>query len=394
MYAVKCLCRVSMVKYNNIYCVASLLAGLAQFQEWVGILVVDNVVEAIRLGMEINQPQYNQRRVSEAKLLGELYNYRMIESNIIFNTLYLAVSFGQFPDGTNPIDLPPDMMRIRLILTILETCGQYFEKGSLKKKCDIFLLFFQKYLFTKVQPLPIDVDYSIQDTLESIRPNITMYASAAEVDEAIAEISPQLKTMLGSQEAEEETATEEDEDTETEGDKTPEEDLDEEVKVNKKLEVVKCEEDDEFLAELEKTMSSELTGRLNTSHRVNSSDLALPMNRGFKGHKVDGNKMQFSVLLKKGSKQQFKKMDIPLESEFASNLFDKQKAALREREEMKRLVLSQEQRQEEEELLAEQQEQGHRGSATYTIRTGGERKQKPRKAPQLTTDMFNFSGKK
>ena len=39
------------------------------------------------------------------------------------------------------------------------------------------------------------------------------------------------------------------------------------------------------------------------------------------------------------------------ESEFASNLFDKQKAALREREEMKRLVLSQEQRQEEEELL-------------------------------------------
>ena len=53
--------------------------------------------------------------------------------------------------------------------------------------------------------------------------------------------------------------------------------------MNKKLEVVKCEEDDEFLAELEKTMSSELTGRLNTSHRVNSSDLALPMNRGFKG---------------------------------------------------------------------------------------------------------------
>ena len=69
------------------------------------------------------------------------------------------------------------------------------------------------------------------------------------------------------------------------------------------------------------------------------------------GHKIEGNVMQFSVLLKKGSKQQFKAMDIPLESEFASNLFDKQKAAIKEREEMKRLVLSQEQRQEEEELL-------------------------------------------
>jgi regulator of nonsense transcripts 2 len=61
--------------------------------------VVDNVLEAIRIGMEINQPHYNQRRVAEAKLLGELYNYRMVESNIIFNTLYLVISFGSLPDG-------------------------------------------------------------------------------------------------------------------------------------------------------------------------------------------------------------------------------------------------------------------------------------------------------
>ena len=62
--------------------------------------MVDNVLEAIRIGMEINQPQYNQRRIAEAKLLGELYNYRMVESNIIFNTLYLVISFGALPDGT------------------------------------------------------------------------------------------------------------------------------------------------------------------------------------------------------------------------------------------------------------------------------------------------------
>ena len=74
-------------------------ANLNMFQETVGILVVDNVLEAMRIGMEINQPQYNQRRISEAKLLGELYNYRMIESNIIFNSLYLVISFGALPDG-------------------------------------------------------------------------------------------------------------------------------------------------------------------------------------------------------------------------------------------------------------------------------------------------------
>jgi len=156
---------------------------------------------------------------------------------------------------------------------------------------------------------------------------------------------------------------------------------------------VKCEEDDEFVAELERTMTSELTGRKmdSTVNKVNSSDLALPMNRGFKGHKIDGNSVQFSVMMKKGSKQQFKKMDIPVESEFASNLFDKQKAVVREREEMKRLVLSQEMRQEEEELMAEQLDQHKTSGVSYRA---GERKQKPRKAPQLTTDMFNFSSGK
>eukprot|EP00116_Pleurobrachia_bachei_P006654 sb/3466916/ len=253
------------------------------YQERVGITVVENVLEAIRVGMEINQPQYNQRRVAEAKLLGELYNYRMIESNIIFNTLYLVISFGSLPDATNPIDPPTDTIRIRLVLTIMDTCGQYFEKGNLKKKCDTFLLFFQKYLFTKVQPLPIDVDYSIQDTMEAIRPHMTLYSTVVEVDEAIAEISPQLRHVLGSQEVDDDDDDEDDEDTETEdaGDDGNSPTEDEEVKV-KKLEVHKCEEDEEFLKELEKTMTAELSDR-KTNMRVGSSDLALPMNRGFKG---------------------------------------------------------------------------------------------------------------
>ena len=51
----------------------------------------------------------------------------------------------------------------------------------------------QKYLLTKAQPLPIDVEYSVQDTLESIRPNIKMYSNISDVEDAIAEISPSLK---------------------------------------------------------------------------------------------------------------------------------------------------------------------------------------------------------
>ena len=46
---------------------------------------------------------------------------------------------------------------------------------------------------------------------------------------------------------------------------------------------VTCAEDDDFISELEKTMLGELTGRNNSFMKVNSSELALPMNRGFKG---------------------------------------------------------------------------------------------------------------
>jgi hypothetical protein len=53
-------------------------------QEMVGTHVVDGVMEDIRLGMEVNLPKYSQRRVAMIKYLGELYNYRMVESSDIF----------------------------------------------------------------------------------------------------------------------------------------------------------------------------------------------------------------------------------------------------------------------------------------------------------------------
>jgi len=34
--------------------------------------------------MEINHPKYNQRRISVIRFLGELYNYRLVESGDIF----------------------------------------------------------------------------------------------------------------------------------------------------------------------------------------------------------------------------------------------------------------------------------------------------------------------
>ena len=202
-YATKCLSQSWNIKFNNIHCLASLVAGLVGYRDDVGHCVVDDVLEETRVGMEINHPRYNQRRFSNVKYLGELYNYRMLESTIIFNILYSLVTFGVTYDHnhTTAIDPPENLFRIRLICLLLETCGQYFDRGSSKKKLDYFLSYFQRYIwFKKSNPywseaskdtssheendefttklrFPVEVDYLVQDTIEPLRPKLHLATS-------------------------------------------------------------------------------------------------------------------------------------------------------------------------------------------------------------------------
>ena len=106
--------------------------------------VIDNVLENVRLGMETNRFRCNQRRVSTLKYLGEIYNYQLIEADIIFNTLYGLITFGSCVDlSLSELDPPEHLFRIQLVCTLLDTCGQYFDRGQNKKKLDCFLVFFQ-----------------------------------------------------------------------------------------------------------------------------------------------------------------------------------------------------------------------------------------------------------
>ncbi len=52
------------------------------------------------------------------------------------------------PGRINPFDMPDDFFRIRLIATLLETCGIFFNRGAAGKKLDYFLSFFQVGIHT------------------------------------------------------------------------------------------------------------------------------------------------------------------------------------------------------------------------------------------------------
>lgn len=185
-YAVKCLSKAYYIRYHLIRCLADLVSGISSYQDKAVVKVIDTVFEDIRAGLEIHSPRLAQRRVAMAKYLGELYNYRLVESPNILNTLYSIISLGVTMDPENPSEMdPPDsLFRLKLACVLLETCGQYFTSAVSRKRLDYFLVFFQQYYwFKKSDPMysseenatnlfPILADYHYKETLAAVRPNL------------------------------------------------------------------------------------------------------------------------------------------------------------------------------------------------------------------------------
>lgn len=136
------------VRYNNVHILAILVGALGRYHQDFAYSVIDEVLEQISLGLEQNNFKHNQRRIAQVKYLGELYNYKLVDSPVIFDALYRIVTFGHEggtprPGKICPLDMPDDFFRIRLVCTLLDVCGMCFDKGSAKKKLDFFLTFFQ-----------------------------------------------------------------------------------------------------------------------------------------------------------------------------------------------------------------------------------------------------------
>ncbi|MEQ2184948.1 Regulator of nonsense transcripts upf2, partial [Goodea atripinnis] len=456
-YLICCMINIWNVKYNSIHCVANLLAGLVAYQEDVGIHVVDGVLEDIRLGMEdrlllviiphvliqVNQPKFNQRRISSAKFLGELYNYRMVESAVVFRTLFSFISFGVNQDGSpSPLDPPEHLFRIRLVCTLLDTCGQYFDRGSSKKKLDCFLIYFQnleddlikgctclqRYIWwkksvdvwTKDHPFPIDIDYMISDTLELLRPKMRLSCSLDEATKHVADLEREVLVKLGKDElpddagmamekdgrssamSEGEPLDEEDEDEDDEGAADTEEQSGNESEMNEQEEdvspsvvMVTClclhhvtekrecqqtegseneeeereeeeEENTDYLTDSNKeNETDEENSRSGEAVKVHQLDVAIPLQlksqlkKGGSGQQCMGegdsdisDTMQFVMLTRKGNKQQYKILNVPLSSHLAANHFNQQQAEQEERMRMKKLTLDINERQEQEDYQA------------------------------------------
>ncbi|KAL4876589.1 armadillo-type protein [Aspergillus karnatakaensis] len=383
------------VKYGNIHLLAVLVGALYRYHHGFGIGVVDNILEHITLGLEQNDFKFNQKRIAEVKYLGELYNYKMIDSPVIFDTLYRIVTFGHengtpMPGKINTLDMPDDFFRIRLTCTLLDTCGHCFDRGSAKKKLDFFLKFFQYYICTK-DPLPMDIDFLVQDTYSMTRPQ---WSLVTDLDEASRIFGEAVAQNFKPQETQEERFEPEDEsedsasgdDLEEDGLPDAEEDAEssdeaevspniernddsdseeEQIFVTRQEEERDPEAEAEFDREFEKMMAESVESR--KFERKAVFDIPLPMKRVARDPAAESpaplaaapapiqtpvpiptpapaqtstNTMAFSLMTKRGNKQQTRTIDLPSDSTFAVAMRSQQQADREEQQRIKNLVLN------------------------------------------------------
>jgi len=123
------------------------------------------------------------------RLVGELYNYQLIEHSMIFETLYTLITLGHEEENSlgQEIDPKDDSFRIRLVCTLLLTCGQFFNRGVTKERLDRFLIYFQRYILNK-HWRSLEVEYMIDDTFAALRPEAKRYTNIEQIQAVIEKI--------------------------------------------------------------------------------------------------------------------------------------------------------------------------------------------------------------
>jgi regulator of nonsense transcripts 2 len=123
---------------------------------------------------------------------------------------------NQMLNEETSLDQIDSFFRIRLVCVLLDTCGQYFDRGSTKKKLDCFLVYFQRYyLFKKetaaaasqeqttsgvvnnkvVDPI-IDIEFLFTETLASLRPGFKRAATYQDACEQVTKMENEVRESL------------------------------------------------------------------------------------------------------------------------------------------------------------------------------------------------------
>lgn len=340
------------INYGNVTHMAYLLYNLSFHYRGFSVYVVDAVLEEIRRGLEDGSFQQNQKRVALMKYLCELYRYKLVDSDVMYETFYLVLTFG-YPGGRPrpgvrcPLDTPNDYFRIKLICTVFEsnTVIQMLDShGSMK--LDLFLLFFQYYVFLK-DPLPMETQFQFNNSIRAARPNWKPAANGREatiqlqrmIDISEGRTPPPELSETDASEEKQSPEIQETEEERIEREKAESQRREEEARIRKRKEDERAAQ--EFEREFQRLMLSRV-GK-NTERQVEVFDAPVPVvqqepSPASSGTRVGKGRVFYSLMTKKNTKP--KNLSIPEDSQFVVSVSEEQQREYEKRAKIKDFVLN------------------------------------------------------
>ncbi|CAD5225429.1 unnamed protein product [Bursaphelenchus xylophilus] len=403
------------VPFSGLERLAKVVSALSDHQPWVGVYVVDEVLEFIRLALEVEDPTLHQRLFSSVVYIGQLFNYTVCGTLVIFKVLYQVISLGITTSYGALLDCALRVRRIRLTIEMVKVVGEFFGDGKSKERMDCFLNYLLLFYYDtksywsqyteELGEFPLDVDYELEKILKKFRPTErdSFPKSIEEAREAVQAIQLQYKDkaeqLLRRGEAQTihtETIVEEKprklfcitEDDDEEGImKTSPQQAEEEAEPSPvqttfkkqfdsfgdedeeeleiKKESVVTEEDEDFMKEYERVLSE--TFQTSVIPKVPVIDLEVPPSARQKFERkitfADANEPaepkarepQMALMTRKGNRTILKAVNLKSSEGMQNALLEQKEKQEKERKEMKHITLAMDERmyqQQEADLLA------------------------------------------
>ncbi|KAF7635745.1 hypothetical protein Mgra_00004837 [Meloidogyne graminicola] len=209
------------VHFADMASMASLVSALSDYHDWIGVHVLDAVIEFLRLSLELNAPALQQRAFITVTYFGQLFNYNVTNTSTLFKVLYQLISLGIYPinitsssdlskeeDLSGPEQLIIRLQRIRLVTQLVDTVCEFFctPKNKSTRRMDQFLCFFLKFYYEtrdgwsryidEIGEFPDDVIQLVTELLRTWRKNEKFPNNLMEAKERVTEIETIYKAKV------------------------------------------------------------------------------------------------------------------------------------------------------------------------------------------------------
>jgi regulator of nonsense transcripts 2 len=395
----ECFAHPEVINYDYIPELALALRQASRKSRPILMKTIDTIIEEIKRGLELNDYRLNRTRMAHVKFMAEIYNLQLVNFKFLNDLLYKIICCGHInnqplPNSDLEIDSPDNFFRIQLcclLLTSINTISAPAGKKSSsktsamdrKKKVnkellETFFVFFQYYLHCKIKPIPIEVQFKIDDLFAK-------YASIVDVEvlSTTEEAVMRLQQIIAAKNWNKSTVDDyddDDDDDEDEDDMDDEDDEDDDddeddedddlsddedvsegetdidsdsdidlkfKKIELERERLKLDEEKRLAEELDKEIQRMVLDSYESNKPQQSSisrgKLGLPLMSQIPTNekaKINGNVMSFSLLTKKGKNTNVKQLHLPSDNKFAETLMKEEESQKQYRQKIMSSVLN------------------------------------------------------